>query len=564
MKATRRLGAIPMAGIFTICGIISFTLGLKTVSVDTVEQTIAQASETTTINFILQYQPISGGDPVPIDIIEFMNMEDKNNSQTSLLYLQEIHTAHVLPFDPQDGCLNTNSLGRCSVKNIPVGPDEDAGLSVDQQYDILIYTEFIEFLTDIALDRTNAYVKYDPAACSGNQTNFSGDTWCLTKSGNSFAQEYFITVTLAERNDCMDSPPPASYCDQNGELITFECNPSFDGPTRPWEPVDDACGTVQCPDGNYTAGICSEITPEFAACSKAEACRDHMLCNISSFGASSYDAGTDIVVIRGERFGNAGGTVNFPVADGEREVVEVFAGPDWTDTKIRVRVPVTAVSSVLEIHPRTHGSVEEDGVLVPVVCTSPTISILAIDDQFAILNVTARPQDGVRLVAPGYTTEMQVLVHHNDRVSRFDRVLVELLDGSFPNADDVPISRKIITSTSCSASPVSGGNVKDATLTCDVEIPQDALTYHGPYTFLVTVIDDQGNSQKAVLLDAGESVLAGDFNMDGMLSIADSVFARRLATGAMQITEDHLLRDFDGDGEITMSDSIYILHTLTE
>lgn len=548
-----------MFGIFMICGAISFTLGLKTVNVDTVGQTIAQEAESTTVNVILQYQPISGGDPVPIEVTPFMN-----SSQSALLHFQEIHTASVVPYDPEDRCINTNSLGRCSVSNIPVGPDEDAGVSVDQQYDVLIDTVFIEFLTGVALDGTNAYIKYDSAACSGNQTNFSGDTWCLTKSGNSFAQEYFITVTLAERNDCMDSPPPASYCDQNGELITFECNPSYIGPTRPWEPVDDACGTVQCPDGNYTSGICSQITPEFAACSKAESCRDHLLCNISSFGASSYDAGTDIVVIRGERFGNAGGTVSFPVSGGDREVVEVFAGPDWTDTKIRVRVPISAEPGTLEIHPRTHGSVEENGVLVPVVCTSPTISILSINDQFAILNVTGRPQGGVRLVSPGYTTELQVLVHHNDKVSRLSKVLVELLDGSFPDAEDIPIGRKIIASTDCAASAPSSGSVKDATLKCDIPIPADALTYTGPFTFLVTVIDDQGNAQKAVLLDAGESVLAGDFNLDGMLSIADAVIARRIASGMMQATGDHLLRDTDDDGVITMADSIFVLHMLTE
>ena len=561
-----------MIGVFMICGAISFTLGLKTVSVDPVGQTIAQASETTTVNVILQYQPISGGDPVPIEVTPFMN-----SSQSALLHFQEIHTASVVPYDPDDRCINTNSLGRCSVSDIPVGPDGEGdfviqmvgggtggGTGYDQQYDVLIDTVFIEFLTGIALDRTNSYIKYDPAACSGNQTNFSGDTWCLTKSGGSFAQEYFITVTLAERNDCMDSSPPASYCDQSGELITFECNPSFNGPTRPWEPVDDACGTVQCPDGNYTSGICSEITPEFAACSKAESCRNNLLCDISSFGASSYDAGTDTVVIRGERFGNAGGTVSFPVANNEREVVEVFAGPDWTDTRIRVRVPISAESGTLEIHPRTHGFTEEGGVLIPVICTSPAVSILSVNDQFAILNVTGRPQDGVRLVSPGYTTELQILVHHNDKVGNLNNILVELLDGSFPDANDVSISRKIITSTSCSVSPPSGGNVKDATLMCDVPITEDALTYHGPYTFLVTVTDGQGNSQKAVLLDAGESVLAGDFNLDGILSIADAVFGRRLASGTMQAMEDHLIRDVDGDGEITMSDAIFVLHMLTE
>ncbi len=543
--------------IFLVCGTASFMLGLKSVGdISAVKQTIAQAGSDTMVNVILQYQPSDGG-----GISREAAVKDV---QSALLYLQEIHTGRITPANTQDRCRTTNSLGRCSVRSVPVGPDPLAGIPSDQQYDILVDTVFIEFLTGIALDAAGAYVRFDQSKCSGNATSFSGDSWCLTKPNNAFAVEYFVTITLNERDDCRSTAPPASFCDASGKLVSFECNPSTSAPTRPWEPVAESCDRVQCPDGNFASGVCADITPEFSACSTAEACKDHLLCSVTHFGSSvAYNAGTDTIVIRGLRFGNAGGTVEFPT-DGNPEVVEVFPGPDWTDTEIRVRVPRNAISGVLKIHPHTHGFLEENDVLIPVTCSSPPATIRAFKDQFAILALNARSQDGVRLVAPGHTTEFQVHVRHNDAIGRLTEVQVELLNGSFPNPDDLPVSRTVIAQTSCPATPLGSPSVKEGTLTCALDIPDDTFSFRGPFTFLVTVVDDQGGVERGVLLDAGESALAGDFNLDGYLSIDDAVVGRLLATGALTVQPEHILRDTNQDEVITMDDVIIVLHTLTQ
>jgi len=541
----------------------AFLLGLKTVNeVDSVENTVAQAVQNRVVNIILQVQPVGGGALRPIEVTPFMN-----NSNTALLYLQEIHVGRIVPVNSNDRCRTTNSLGRCSARNVPVGPDAAIGLAtIDQQYDILVDTVFLEFLTGIPLETTGASVQFDPAKCSGSTTSFTGDTWCLTKANGQFAAEYFVTITLKERNTCTDSTPPSSFCDASGKLVTFSCNPSFNGATKPWQPKAEGCATVQCPDGNFAGGVCADITSDFSACSSAQSCRNNLLCSVTNFGSAiAYDAGLDTIVIRGERFGLAGGTVSFPTGTSSRETVEVFPGADWTDREIRVRVPRAAISGTLQIHPHTHGFLEEqNGSLTPVTCASPPASIRAFKDQFAILSLQATPPDGVRLVAPGFTTELQLLVHHNDSLGRLENILVELLDGSFPDPNTLPVNRRVIASSTCPVTLPGGTNVQEGTLICRVVVPESASIFTGPFTFLVSVVDDLGSAKRAVLLAGGDSVLSGDFDLNGVLSIEDAVIARRIATGAQGASPAHLLRDTDQDRVITMNDVVFVLHSLTK
>jgi hypothetical protein len=546
--------------VFALAGSLSFFLGLQTSSdVAQVEQSIAQAISTTQVNVILQYLPVAGGDPRPIEVTPFMNA-----SQTALVQLQEIHSGVIAPASPSDRCKTTNSVGRCSVEQLPVGTNPSLGVTVDQQYDIIVDTVFIEFLTGIPLLSENAYVKFDLSQC-GSGTVFTGNTWCLTKSGGNFAEEYFVTITLNERDVCVDSTPPASFCDISGKLVNFSCNPSFNGATKPWEPKPKACDTSQCPDGNFVNGQCAELTPGLAACSQAAACQNNQLCSVRNFGSTiSYNAGTDAIVIRGERFGSAGGMVIFPTESGGTEEVQIPAGPNWSNTEITVQVPLNAVSGTLNIHPNSHGFIENNGVFTPVTCQSPPASIRAFKDQFSILSINGTSPNGVRLVSPGFDTSFALLVHHNDAVSRFDQVLVELVEGSFPDPNNLPVNRTLITQKSCSVQVVGSNSAKEATLTCAVPIPESAGTFQGPFTFIVTVFDDRGESARTVVLDSGSSSLAGDFNLDGILSIHDAAIAFRISRGSSVTLPEHLERDTDADGQITLTDALFVLHSLTK
>ena len=562
-RAKRLLRNISMITVFAACGTASFVLGLQTVhEVGSVHETIAQTAQATMVNVILQVQPIGGGAPRPIEVTPFMN-----SSNSALLHLQEIHVGRIVPLATADRCRTTNSLGRCSLRNIPVGGDSNIGLSTtDQQYDILVNTVFLEFLTRIPLESAGASVRFDPAKCSGSATSFTSDTWCLTKSGANFAAEYFVTITLRERDTCTDSIPPAQFCDVQGRLVSFRCNPSFSGPTHPWEPNAAGCGTVQCPDGNFVGGLCADITADFSACSMVQSCRDHLVCSVTNFGSSiSYDAGEDTLVIRGDRFGTAGGTVSFITSSGSREEVEIFPGADWTNHEIRVRIPLAAVSGALQIHPHTHGFTEEgNSALTPVTCSSPSASIRAFKDQFSILSLQASPPDGVRLVAPGYETRLQMLVRHNDSVGRLKQIVVELLDGSFPDVAHLPPGRTVIAQSNCPVQVTGSASAQESTLFCGITVPASAATFTGPFTFLVTLFDDRGDSERAILLSGGDSALAGDFTLNGIISLEDAVMARRLATGALTAQASHLLRDTDGDRVITMNDVHFVLHSLTE
>ena len=130
--------------------------------------------------------------------------------------------------------------------------------------------------------------------------------------------------------------------------------------------------------------------------------------------------------------------------------------------------------------------------------------------------------------------------------------------------DELPISRAVITMQSCPVQVTGSLRAKEATIECIVPIPESANTSNGPFTFIVTLYDDQGGIVRAVLLDSGSNNLAGDFNFDGILSIEDAVISYRISNGSTNETDEHRKRDVDGDGNITLLDSLSVLHSLTQ
>ena len=552
---------VAMSFLFVAAGTASFFLGLKSANeLDPAPQSGAQQTQTTIVNLLLQYQPVGGGAPLPLVVTPFMNA-----SQTPLASLQEIHSGNVFPASASDRCRTTNTTGRCNMTNVPVGGTPES------QYDLIVDTTFLEFLTRVPLESKNAFVRFDRSAC-GSQTSFNAatssaqaPTWCLGKQGSAYAPEYFVTVTLQERNTCTDTVPPAPFCDSDPRRsVSFLCNPATTASTRPWEPRPTPCGTLQCPDGNTVDGRCGQIGTGLAACSTAFSCTGNQLCGIENFGTRiSYDAGRDTIVISGERFGTAGGTVSFPVSGGKREIVQVFPGPDWTDTEVRVRIPLTAVAGTLEVHPNTHGAFSENGKITPAVCVSPPAAIRAFNDQFALLSVNATTPGGIQLVSPGFDTTFTLIVHHNDNVGRFKNIVVALLQGAFPDPATIPLERTVITQAACPVTILGSSAAKDATLTCAVPVPATAAAFQGPFTFFVTITDDRGESAASTLLDSGRSSMIGDFNADHFLTIDDAVLAFRLARGVTTVLPEHLLHDTNHDGRITREDALFVLHSLT-
>ena len=533
---------------FSFCGTVAFIFGLESVGEWEPESAGAQLG-TTSVNIILQYNPVGGGDAVPIEVTQVMN-----GSQTPLLHFIEVHTGAHEPPGAQDRCSTTNAVGRCNLQNLPVGGDLEA------QYDIIVNTDLIEFVTQIPLEPQNAFVRFDQSMCRGSTTSFTGDKWCLTSNNGVFAAEYNITISLGERDLCTESNPPAPFCDASGRYVTFRCNPSFSGPTIPFEPVPTQCDSVQCPDGNFVRGMCDEVVPGVPACSTAAACRANQLCNVRNVSeVLPYTAGDDFIVIRGEHFGTLGGEVAFPTRNNGTETVEVFPGADWRNTQIRVPIPVTAVSGKLSIHPHSHGNFD-DGKAV---CETPQINIRGFDDQFALLSVAAQSPNSVQLVSPGYDTVFTANIHHNERVSRLKTIEVRLLEGFFPTLNSLPLDPRILTQTSCSIDVSGSANARDAISSCTVPIPENVTSARGPFTFLVILYDDLGESDSVVLVDSGESAMAGDFNFDHRLTAEDAVIAIRLVRGVVAITEEHLLRDPNNDGEITTADALFVLHSLT-
>lgn len=552
---------VGMTMLFLIAGGVSFVLGLQSVNdVEPIEVTGAQPAQTTSLSIVLQYTPVAGGAAIPLVVTQVMN-----SSQTALVNLQEIHTGLIQPALSSDRCRTTNTTGRCIISNVPVGGNPES------QYDILIDTVFLEFLTGVPLDSTNAFVRFDQTQC-GSHTSFSvtpgGATgFCIGQSGGSYASQYIVTITLSERNACTGSIPPAAFCDSDPrKIVQFTCNPSTTSSTRPWEPVTSPCaGPVQCPDGNMVDGRCGRIGTSMASCSTAFACAQNQLCTIQNFGTHlSYVAGRDTIIIRGQHFGVAGGTVSFPVEGGGRELVQVFPGADWIDTEIRVRVPLTAISGSLEIHPNTHGFFTgPNNALIPAVCVSPSASIQAFSDQFSILSLNATTPTGVQLVSPGFSTLFTLIAQHNDTVDRFDSIVVELVEGAFPDPANIPLQRTVITQVECPVTILGSTAVKEATLSCSVPVPANATQFPGPFTFIVTLTDDAGGIERATILDSGNSAMSGDFNFDGILTIEDAAVAFRISLGTVAQTTAHRDRDTNGDFVITNADALYVLHSLT-
>lgn len=551
--ALRRVSrALSLGALGFVAGTLSFFLGLQSVGdMDPIGTTGAQQAQTTSVNILLQYKPVGSETPVPIVVTPAMNP-----SQTALLNLQEIHTGGIFPSNPADRCRSTSTVGRCNVANVPVGGTPET------QYDIFVDTTFLEFLTRIPFESEGAFVRFDRSVC--NQTSFTEGKWCLGKQGNAYAAEYAVTITLRERNTCRDTVPPAPLCDTDPRrIVNFACNPSTSAPTRPWEPKPTPCGVVQCPDGNRVDGRCGKIGTSFAFCSTAFSCTGNQLCEVQNFGTRiSYAAGKDTIIIRGKRFGALGGTVSFPVEGGSRETVQVARGPDWTETEIRVAVPQQAIAGTLEIHPNTHGFFGEGSTLKPAVCVSPPASILAFRDQFSLLTVNATTPGGVQLVSPGFSTTFILLVRHNDKVGRFAGIDVELLQGAFPDPQNLPLRRTVITQAKCPIEIVGSASAKEATLKCVVPVPESAGAFQGPFTFLVTLADDRGGTARAVLLDSGTSAMIGDFNLDGRLTVEDAAVGFRLARGTAAVQPAHLQRDTNKDGKITAEDALFVLHSL--
>jgi len=244
--------------------------------------------------------------------------------------------------------------------------------------------------------------------------------------------------------------------------------------------------------------------------------------------------------------------------------VQIFPGADWTDTEIRVRVPLAAISGTLEIHPNSHGFFTQGQSLVPAVCVSPTATIRAFVDQFAILSVNATSPAGVQLVSPGFDTTLTLLVQHNQNVGRFKSIVIELLQGAFPDPQNLPVQRTLITQAECPIQILGSQLVREATLTCAVPIPESAEAFSGPFTFVVMLANDTGQVERTVLLATDASALIGDFDLDGTLTIADAAIGFRLARGEKPVLPEHLARDTNDDRVITNADALFVLHVLTQ
>src|SRR3989344_4206946 len=137
---THRLTRLPHVGmtmLFLLAGGLSFVLGIKSVNdLEPIKVTGAQTAQTTNIGVVLQYTPVAGGAALPLVVTQVMN-----SSQTALVNLQEIHNGLIQPVLSSDRCRTTNTTGRCNISNVPVGGNPAS------QYDILIDTVFLEFLT---------------------------------------------------------------------------------------------------------------------------------------------------------------------------------------------------------------------------------------------------------------------------------------------------------------------------------------------------------------------------------------------------------------------------------
>lgn len=550
---------------------VSFLVGINTANENEVID-LAQAEEFVSIVLTLQYTPRDGGKPRPFVF--------SNTSGSKPVKLQEIHDASILPERAADGCQKTSSTGRCTIANVPVGGEGGEG---EKQYDIFLAdASFFETLTDIPFETPLPFMRFNTKKCTGNVFTDENPAerekgWCLSrqKDGSPYP-EYFITLTLSERDVCRESPPPAASCTSDGKIITYECDPTFRGATSPWKPgTPQLCSEfADCPDGNSVRFACGNIGE--AVCSQAAACTAHQLCEVHGFPTPPpLLAGSDTLVFSGKNFGNAGGTVSFKRdSNNEREVVSLPPGLSWTDRSIRLTVPYVAGEGKLEVRPAGH--------VGKALCESPMLFVLRPEDQPSIISAKI-VSSGNRPVSPGFPTTIEVVASHPLGIDRLHVLDIELLEGSFPRVADVPLSRSVLARVQCDlrSQLPAVRTVAEGTFLCDIPVPQN-LQSMGPFTYFVRIsggkdlpppppLADSGGGSlatslgiAAVLPVAGSSTLAGDFDADGTLTVADAAIVSRIVRGVLTPTREHKLSDTDGDGTITRSDLITILHFLAQ
>jgi hypothetical protein len=541
-SARARRWALPAVSTL-LAVVISFLVGVRTANENELVD-LASAEGLVSVIVTLQYLPVGSEIPIPL---KFLNV-----SATKPVILQEIHDGTVLPARSVDGCQRTNDAGRCSIGNIVVGSGED-GRAVERQYDIFLAdATLFEALTNIPFERPLPFLRFDPSLCDDDNVFVdTGDVgWCLSqKSSGGYYNEYFVTLTLKERDVCRDAPPPSLSCTPDGKVINYACDPQYRGATMPWRPLPPATcegDYVRCPNGTAVPALCVDLDG-ITACSQVEACKDHQLCEVFSFPTPPpVIAGHDEIVIKGRHFGNKGGAVSFARSDpegkavqDEREIVLIPPGPNWTDTEIRVMVPYTAGEGSLRIIPEGYpvqgvdinrnqplsvgGQVDAATILwVPkafaqfgtrpasgifggmrqatiakskskksegtyVGCEAPTLYVTRPEDQPTV--VSARiisPPNGT--VEPGFTTVIEAIAYHAKGIDNLYALDVELLEGTFSDVADVPFNRPTLARVQCDLRKQYPPvkSVVDSTFQCGLPIPEN-LPSDGPFTFLVRV-----------------------------------------------------------------------------
>ena len=115
-----------------------------------------------------------------------------------------------------------------------------------------------------------------------------------------------------------------------------------------------------------------------------------------------------------------------------------------------------------------------------------------------IVSLTAQTEPAhASPVAPGIITTFTLVVQHNGGIDRLSRVEVQLVEGSFPDPDTISLQRTVVVEQSCAITPQTPATVEGIVL-CPVTIPQSVANFMGPFTFIVTLIDDEGEIERAV------------------------------------------------------------------
>jgi hypothetical protein len=71
-----------------------------------------------------------------------------------------------------------------------------------------------------------------------------------------------------------------------------------------------------------------------------------------------------------------------------------------------------------------------------------------------------------------------------------------------------------------------------------------------------------GDVQTISPTNAADTVLAGDMNIDGVLTVEDAISILEIAQGYTDPTPEQLLRDPNEDGQLTVDDAVRVLHDL--